>query len=191
MGMTIHYRGCLKNIDLIGQLVDEVEDIAKSLGWTTQRLDGDLMRENTARLVHTPKGATITGYLPIRGVCLAPGRGCEGIDLFFDRWGWLASPLTMALADPLQSEYPYLWVKTQFAGPDVHIAIVKLLKYLENKYFECFEVMDEGDYWQTGNAVLLKKKMEFLDGKIEEVGKALSAAAARPSARRLLPSTRR
>jgi hypothetical protein len=80
MGMTIHYRGQLKSPDSICPLSDELEDIAKSLGWKTQRLDGDLGRENTARLVHTKKGATITGYLPLRGICLSPGKGCEGID---------------------------------------------------------------------------------------------------------------
>lgn len=130
MGLTIHYRGQLKSPDLIRPLSDELADIAKSLGWKTQHLDGDLIRENTARLVHTKKGATITGYLPIRGISLSPGKGCEGIDFFFDHEGYLTSPLAVALPRSSPDDHPFLWVKTQFAKPDVHMAIVKLSKYL-------------------------------------------------------------
>lgn len=34
-------------------------------------------------------------------------------------------------------------------------------------------VTDEGSYWETNNADLLKKKMEFLNAKINELADAL------------------
>lgn len=39
--------------------------------------------------------------------------------------------------------------KTQFAGPDAHIAVLNLLQYLKDKYFSVFELTDEGNYWET------------------------------------------
>lgn len=36
MGLSIHYRGRLKNPDLIAPLSDELVDIAQSLGWETE-----------------------------------------------------------------------------------------------------------------------------------------------------------
>lgn len=35
------------------------------------------------------------------------------------------------------------------------------------------KVTDEGSYWETNNADLLKKKMEFLNAKINELADAL------------------
>jgi hypothetical protein len=63
----------------------------------------------------------------------------------------------------------YNHTKTQFAPIDVHIAIVKLMKYLQQKYIENLKVTDEGSYWDTGDADLLKKKMDFLNAKMDEL----------------------
>ncbi len=38
-------------------------------------------------------------------------------------------------------------VKTQFAGIEVHKAVIKLLKHLKEAYFSEFELSDEGGYW--------------------------------------------
>lgn len=48
-----------------------------------------------------------------------------------------------------------MFVKTQFAGYEIHITIILLLKYLEKKYFKNFTVLDEGEFWETGNTGLL------------------------------------
>ncbi|MCK6692591.1 MAG: hypothetical protein L6Q97_10870 [Thermoanaerobaculia bacterium] len=64
-------------------------------------------------------------------------------------------------------------VKTQFAGPDVHIALVKLLKYLEKKYLDAVEVTDEGDYWETEDRARLEKNFDTLTHFIKVVGDAL------------------
>ena len=174
MGLSIHYRGHLKNPDLISSITDELTDICLSLGWETSRLDEDFSRENTSRLVHTKEGARINGHLPLKGVGIAPGNGCEGVSFFFDREGNLIAPLTMAISGPVKGELPWAAVKTQYSPLDIHITIIKLFRYLKKKYFEIFEVKDEGSYWETGDEVLLRKKMEFLAGKIEAFGKMLS-----------------
>ena len=174
MGLSIHYRGRLKTPDLISSIIDELTDICRSLGWETSCLDEDFSRENTSQPVHTGKGAEITGHLPLKGVGIAPGKGCEGVSFFFDRVGNLIAPLTMAISGPVKGELPWAAVKTQSAPLDIHITLIKLFRYLKKKYFEIFEVEDEGSYWETGDEVLLRKKMEFLAGKIEAFGKMLS-----------------
>lgn len=45
--------------------------------------------------------------------------------------------------------------KTQFAWPDAHIAVVKLLRYLKEKYFSVFKLSDEGMYWETMDEKIL------------------------------------
>ena len=176
MGLSIHYRGRLKTPDLITSITDELTDICLSLGWETSCLDEDFSIENTSELVHTEKGVKITGHLPLKGVGIAPGERCEGVSFFFDRDGNLIAPLTMAISGSVKDELPWAAVKTQFAPLEIHITIIKLFRYLKKKYFEIFEVSDEGSYWETGDDVLLRKKMDFLAGKINAVGKTLSEA---------------
>ena len=176
MGLSIHYRGRLKTPELISLITDELVDICLSLGWETSLLDEDFSMENTSELVPTEKGVKITGHLPLKGVGIAPGEGSEGVSFFFDREGNLIAPLTMAISGPVKGELPWAAVKTQFAPLDIHITLIKLFRYLKKKYFEIFEVSDEGSYWETGDEVLLRKKMEFLAGKIDAVGKTLSEA---------------
>jgi hypothetical protein len=70
--------------------------------------------------------------------------------------------------------------KTQYAGPDAHIAVIKLLRYLKVKYFSAFELNDEGMYWETmDEKVLLGQfaKYEFL---LNAVADALSEMKAVP-----------
>jgi hypothetical protein len=64
------------------------------------------------------------------------------------------------------------WTKTQFAGAETHILLCKLLRYLEKKHFAEFEVIDEGDYYHTGDASRLAEKMAFLNSIIDNAAKA-------------------
>ena len=53
------------------------------------------------------------------------------------------------------------------------LTLIKLLRYLKRKYFKTFEVIDEGNYWETGDADLLKEKMKFLSQKLDAFCQAL------------------
>ncbi|NWG28500.1 MAG: hypothetical protein HXY48_08200, partial [Ignavibacteriaceae bacterium] len=67
------------------------------------------------------------------------------------------------------------FIKTQFAPPEIHIAIVKLLKYLKNKYIANLEVIDEGGYWETEDKELLIKNISFLNRKMDQVEEIISS----------------
>ena len=56
-----------------------------------------------------------------------------------------------------------------------HITIIKLLKYLQKRYIPDLQVIDEGDYWESGDREKLKEKMAFLDEKMDRVAEALSS----------------
>jgi len=66
-------------------------------------------------------------------------------------------------------------IKTQFAPVEIHIAVIKLLKYIQKKYISNLDVYDEGDYWQTGDEKILKGKIDFLNGAISQLSEVLNS----------------
>jgi hypothetical protein len=122
MGLTIHYKGALKEAAQIEPLAAEVMDIAEVMNWSFYRIS----------------------HPSFDGIMLIP-EGCEPVQLTFDADGKLVSGI--ALMHGLQPG-EYIFTKTQYAGMEVHKAIVRLLRYLEGRYFESFEMVDDGGYWE-------------------------------------------
>jgi len=176
MGITIHYKGVLKSVEMIDPLLEELADIAETMEWEYTTLDKDLGQANTAELVHDQNGAEIIGDLPLKGISFSIHKDCERVQLFFDKNGILRDQVQMAFSQGHDEAPSFLFVKTQFAPPDVHITIVKLLKYLSKKYFAKFDVYDEGDYWETENENILKEKLNFLSKKMDQVVQILNNA---------------
>ena len=70
--------------------------------------------------------------------------------------------------DETEKSYLYMcFVKTQFAGPQTHIIIVKILKYLETKYFIRFRANDDGYYWQTNDENILMAQFKLYNALID------------------------
>ena len=95
---------------------------------------------------------------------------------FFDAAGNLRDPVSMTLIreGALKPEDVWIAVKTQFAGPETHIWIVGLLKYIQEHYLPELQVRDEGEFWETGNYETLKEKMNLINDKIEVISSGLS-----------------
>ena len=55
------------------------------------------------------------------------------------------------------------------------IIMLNLLKYLQKRYIPDLQVIDEGDYWESGDEERLKEKMAFLDEKMDRIADALSS----------------
>ena len=66
-----------------------------------------------------------------------------------------------------------VWVKTQFAGIEIHKLIIHLFKYLSNKYFTDFEVIDEGKYWETGDEEKLQEMFHLYNDLLDSFSSAL------------------
>ena len=178
MGVTIHYRGTLDDAERIQDLQRELADIAQSMGWEYSMLDDDWTVPPDATLVHKPGSATIKGHLGLKGISLLPGGGGESLSFFVDAAGRLRSIMDIILQCEGRSDPNTAWVfvKTQFASPDVHVWIVGLLKYLQKRYFSNLEVDDEGDFWETGDRTALETKMRLLNEKMDELASDLTTA---------------
>jgi hypothetical protein len=150
MGLSIHYSGYIINEQMIDSLIEEVTDIGKTLGWSTHSFDDD----------------------EIKGVSFAP-IGSEPVFLTFNHEGRTLSPVNILVKDiydgvQLDKELIFSTsTKTQYAGPDAHVAIIKLLKYLSAKYLKNFILSDEGYYWETGDEKILLKQFEKYNSAME------------------------
>ncbi len=177
MGLTIHYRGKLKSPELIEPICDELKDIAQTMNWEYAILDEDFNKANTSNFEKTERGLKITGHLPLKGISINIHNHCETFSFLFDKNGVLCELLQMVGQRQEKNKKPqFISVKTQFAPVDVHITIVKLLKYLQKKYFSNLDVIDEGEYWDTEDEKILIEKINFLSDKINKVSKILSDA---------------
>ena len=79
--------------------------------------------------------------------------------------------MTLISQGVLKSEDVWIAVKTQFAGPETHVWIVGLLKYIQEHYLPELQVRDEGEFWETGNHETLKEKMNLINNKIDVISR--------------------
>jgi hypothetical protein len=181
MGVTIHYHGQLADVGKLNILCDEIVQIAEKMDWSYNRLDEDWSKPGDVRLEHDERGARIVGHLGLKGISFKPHPKCESVSLFFNSSGKLRDPMGVVLISEgsIKPEDAWIAVKTQFAGPEIHLWIVGLLKYLKEHYIPDLEVRDEGEYWETGDFELLKEKMDFLNEKMDAVSGELSRVTGR------------
>lgn len=161
MGLSIHYSGQLKAGQQIDELIEEISDICKSLHWS-------------CNIIREPNGDKLNG------VCFSP-ENSEPICFTFLPGGRLCSPLNLMNkeiydGDQLDKELLYTAsTKTQYAGIDAHVAIIKLLRYLKTTYFEKFDLMDEGYYWETNDLNKLKDQFARYEYAVNTFVDALNA----------------
>ncbi len=164
MGVTIHYRGKLRNPTDVQPLTEELIDICQSAGWKYRELS-----------FPDPE----PGDEPFSGLTFQPHPKSESVWMLFNERGELSHPFASKVAD---GGLPWSFTKTQFAGADTHIAICSLFRYLEKEWFETFEVNDETKYWVTGDERHLRATLDYLDNAITAVSEELSASPEDPGA---------
>lgn len=163
MGLSIHYQGGIDRIEDIPKLVEELEDIAESMGWMSQRINDDESDPN------------------FRGILVNPKGECEPLCFLFDRAGKLRGLMDLISDQVEPTKYSYYnSTKTQFVEVDTHVWIIGLLRYLKKHYLSDLSVTDEGDYWETENLETLKRKKDFLQSKIDQLGEAFEAVEPLP-----------
>ena len=174
MGITIHYNGRFKQDASLSEMIDEVTDIANVNQWKYQTFKTKLPYK---------QGKGIVGDSDLYGMLLNV-PDCESVMLTFLDDRRLVNPFWLHLiekGDKDEEEYRYMAsTKTQFGGVDAHLRIIHLLKYLSVKYFDEFELTDEAQYWETGDADKARKLFNFLGSMINKLGAALSNLNASP-----------
>ena len=160
MGLSFHYKGALKEPQSLKKLIEEVTDISRANQWKFHVFEEEF--PNDTFTVDTCNDS-------IYGICFTPPES-ETVCLTFLSNGKMCAFYNLELSKNPGNELDdnYLSVKTQFAGPAIHIQIIKIFDYLNKKYFENFDLTDEGNYWETKNRQLLEdtfaKYTNLIDG---------------------------
>ena len=163
MGLSIHYSGILRDKKLLAHLIEEVKEISETLDWTPHIIDDK----------------------DLKGIAFAP-EGSEPVFLTFDHNNRLLSPMNILVKeiyDGVRFDKELMFTtstKTQYAGPDAHIAIIKLLKHISAKYLESFTLSDEGNYWETGDEKILNAQFKKYEEALHFVQKSLQDFTAVP-----------
>lgn len=176
MSISIHYKGRIDDKRQVRALMDEIQDIAETMGWNYHCLDEDWKKKSQLKLEHRENGTYITGHAGLKGISFSPHPESETIWLFFDHEGWINSPMNLVTKDDYTDLETARWlsVKTQMAGAETHIAILKLFKYLKKKYISNLEISDDGGYWESNDQEALEEKFAQLNMAIDMITSALT-----------------
>jgi len=177
MGVTIHYRGKIKKKEDADVLAEEIADFAETLGWNFKIWREDWSLPNTASLEGSLDEIRLSGQIPLRGITLYPHKSSEPLSLTFNPDGYLVDGWGMALLAGQKISIEQLWLstKTQFAPIEIHITIIKLLRYLKKKYIPELAVHDDGGYWIDENANELKQRIGVINRALDQLEDALTA----------------
>ena len=155
MGIAIHYKGKLNKPELLNNLINEMAAISKETEWEYELVDDKIQN--------------------VKGIITKPHKKSEPFSLLFNKNLVLVSIASLIL-EANNNKGPYVEsIKTQYAPLEIHISIVKLLKYFKSKYIANLEVFDDSDYWNTLDEQVLKKNMNFVDSRINMVADILDA----------------
>ena len=161
MGLTIHYSGKLRNPATIPSLITEAKDISESMHWQYEIIEP------------LPE-------VPVEGILISP-NGSEPLWLTFHEAGFMCNPLLYSYVMEVEGKgipadaEQWLFTKTQYAGVEAHMALIKFLRHLGQKYFEKLEVHDESRYWETGDEAVCRQKFGESERFIGMVGDALDS----------------
>jgi hypothetical protein len=174
MGLSIHYCGKLSLVKMLPLLVEEVKDICEDFKWPTTVFENEFPGSFERK----------SGHQNIYGICFSPPKS-EPVSFCFLSDGTLVgiSSWVIYMNDKMKDDTILssgVSVKTQYAGSSIHKTIIHLLDYLSKKYFRDFNLIDEGQYWETRDEVLLNKNFELLTDLINSVGNMLETTPLHP-----------
>ena len=102
MGVTIHFKGQLRDEDAYLRVIDAATSFA-----TEQRWPSEPIKSEQIKLLRVTDDEQDWDYVgPVKGIALYPGEDCEPVRLAFD-------------AELYVQEY----TKTQFAGVTAHVRV--------------------------------------------------------------------
>jgi hypothetical protein len=192
MGICISYQGQLREPELVPRFIDDISERARRLGWQVTTMPEFLATAELARpgLVgisvhphprcewlhfHFDGEGRFTNYV-YHGLLVDP-------QLRADFLGACASSSRLTGAEeasepPKRQEQEaddadglgyfregsrYNRVKTQFAGPEVHVAVCALIRYIVDTYAPDLTVRDDSQYYERGNDARLAGEIGQVD----------------------------
>lgn len=168
MGLSIDYSGSFKKEASLEAMIEEVKDIAEIYNWKYTINKNRFPENSFGKIEYDGK---------LYGISFTPPNS-ETISLTFLSNGKMCCGARLKYFGNSDNENDkmYLYMlssKTQYAGSTIHKIIIHLLKYISQKYFQDFQLMDEGNYWETGDEKLLEKNFkaynDLLDGVVYSI----------------------
>lgn len=174
MGVTLHYCGQLRESALLPDLIAEVQDICQSMEWPCKSIDLLMDDGIDPAVIRFLAGEEASG-VHLQGLSFQPHPESESVVLTFTPAGHLVAPFSVIAGDAYPELDDIYWThcKTQFAGPDVHMAVCHLLDYLSQRYLKNFDVLDESQYWSTRDKDQLYRLFQRTQKAIDSFADAL------------------
>lgn len=161
MGLSIHYRGTFNRTASLSEMIEEIKDISETHHWNYLVFERQFPKNSLGKKDFNKN---------VYGILFTPPH-CEPVKLCFLSNGRMGNPFMLEywLKSKSESDKKLIFgnsTKTQYAGIEIHKIIINLLRYISKKYFRTFSLIDEGQYWETGDEELLKKIFRDYDGLI-------------------------
>ena len=128
MGITIHFEGRLKDPASFDAVLALTKDYCKERSWSCEPINESHV---TLNRVVDEKDWNYEG--PTRGLVVQPHENSEPFRLEFDK-----------------DLYVQDYTKTQFAPIEIHVELISLLN-LMCPHFEHLDIVDEGEFFDTGD----------------------------------------
>jgi hypothetical protein len=151
-GITIYYKGRLLDEAAMEKVSETACAEAGKNGWQCERLVGDQIAKAdgiTAKSIYElEKTQDLSGA---RGVVL--------------RLHPMSEPLYLVFSKGLRINN---FVKTQFAGAEVHVRAIELLEKIK-PHFSNLEVEDDSGYWESRNRGELEREIQALNAILAKI----------------------
>lgn len=185
MGVTIHYRGTLRDPRSIDEFCSEIRSLIEPLGWESRQYEIASKRIRiTAHAAGANEGLAVAGRLlptyRARGLLILPHFACDPMPLLVETHSGLL--VDMERPAERSSVEAGSRVKTQFAPIDVHTRICRLLYEMRERLIPDLDVTDDSDYYRTGDAELLEISRRHVE---RELARKASEAGERGAAWRV------
>ena len=180
MGVTIHYHGSLDDPAWLDAALVMLREECGRRGWPYRELDIEASGPHetyTFRDVPGPfpgwtDAITETEIVELdtrwRGLAIDPHPKCESLLMMFDERDTRLM-LVMTYGDANSVMYS-LHVKTQFAPPEIHVAICEVLHRLQDEFGrEKLIVDDESGYFQTRDRAALLKMRGLIEAGMKDI----------------------
>jgi hypothetical protein len=192
MGVTIHYRGGLDDAAQLDAALAMLRAECEQRGWPYRTHDFSARgtfetytsRSVPSDLPGVEDSMVDTHYVDLntrwRGLIIQPHPESESLVMMFDPQ---TGRLMMLMDVPGGHSLSYdLFIKTQFAPIETHVAVCEVLHRLQDEFgSHHLHVSDEGDYYATGDLATLRQKRDLIDEALtnpELIARKLSYAAA-------------
>ena len=169
MGVTVAYRGRIKDPAAIETFEDVVLDLA-------------LEMDGMARVWRSADDRDPRRV--VRGVMLDLAPGVEPVSLLVSPEGWLVPLHEIEAAErgPVR-EPPWIFVKTQFGPVEAHVALCEMLGALGKEFLADLEIRDDGGYWPKRDLAELQRSRGAIDAGIKMLSAALEPSKIHPEDR--------